>query len=427
MAGNTTLPNYDVLDKVYPGWRNLVADGSINRFMEIEIKGALKTKMFGISGKSNATISSIPGLTTVFNQSKFAQFTLAMAEAFGHRLVKGTSGYFGTMVPTVSVPENGRFGLGVYRDTLYNESLGMFANLNLSSFDDGVKVCGSWGVESYSYESGVTYVPGNGQKVLKNGEILRILPGSSLHGDIIDRINGLIDKHNLRLVYDVPMVISCGNLANESAHKMHQNGPMHSLCLPGLKPVVFWFDGLASNVGTVSTFNNTIMLTVYVEDNGTDSIFGFRFQKNTGCYAQLMQDDRYVASGKRVSNANFHARGAHLEAVFGPTITVKGTKYSLASVSDGIGSGPKITDVGGTYSMSSAGFIPLLGIPGKMNYLFMGDVSESIETSYLVDGKEVYVASTVVDCTEYLLKYDYSWYENYYLTGFDVYTASVSE
>lgn len=420
VTGTTNLPDYEVLDKVYDGWRNLVADGSVNRFMEIKITGALNTKMFGISGRANATIASIPGLSPLFSGSKYSDFTMAMAEARGHRLALGSDGFFGTMVPTVTVPENNRFGTGVYKDSLYTSSLGMFENLNLSVFDSDVTNVGTWAPGVYAWEGNLSYIP-RATKNLSSGDILKISPGSALHGDILSRCAELIDKHNLRIAYKAPMLLAAGNLGHEN-YGMDKNGPMHSLCLPGLKPVVFWFDGTESNVGTVDTFNNTVMLQLYVEDNGTNTIYGFRFQSKTGAHAVLMNDNRYIGIDERVSGQGWHSNGADLAAVFGPEFTWAGVKYSLASVQDGKGKSPTITSVGGSYYQNSTGFIPLLGIPGKMDYLFMGTVTDAGEESYLVDGKEVYVAKITVDCKEFLVEYDYSWYEMYYKTGFGVYT-----
>lgn len=426
-----TLPNVNVLDKVYPGWRSLVADGTINKFMSVKLTGALTTELFGISHAAGSDVSVIPGLSQIMLGSPYPNFAIAMADVNSHRLQIGDKGWFGTMTPTIiKRGDTSRFNEydSYNEDEVWANSYNAFGDIDFVGNTEKIKI-GSWLQGLYSYESswGKTYPEGTDRKeYTTSAECWKYETGGAIHSILYGRAASFLSKYGYVVDPKLPIFVGFGNLLHTSFLPQGV-GAFQDLCLPGRKIIKLQVPATEINVGTIETFNNTVFIAVSVHDSGSPSVLHFYTSDNgTKSWVSLAHDNRYVPGTSRIIGQGIWSDPINLVAAYGTSVDVDGTKITCASVNDGLGTnGPMITDATGSWNKKSINFTPLLGIPGNMNYHFFGKVTES-EKQVVVNDKQITYSTINVEVAEFVMKYNFSWYENYYKTGFDVYTPRSS-
>lgn len=425
-----TLPNVKVLDKVYPGWRNLVANNTINKFVSVKLKGALTTELFGISHAAGSDAAVIPGLSTIMLGSPYPNFAMAMADCNAHRVQVSDNGWFGTLVPTIK----NRGSTDRYMtynearvDPVFAKHINMFSDIDLRNNVDKIKF-GTWSQGAYNYQPNYTKTyPADTDLTAfqSSAEVWRYASGSETYNKLYGRAVALLLNYGYEVDNLLPIFVTFGNLQNVS-YLPQSHGCFQDLCLPGRKIVKIQVQASEINVGARGVFDNTLVVAVSIKDSGSKSVLNFYTASGGKAYSTLAHDNRYIIGANRVTNVGIWSNAQNLTRAYGPSVMVDGSSVTTSAVNDGYSdTGPMIDDSNGSWSKKSLNFTPLLGIPGNMNYHFFGKVSE-VESQVVVDDKQVTYSVIDVEVSEFVMRYDFSWYENYYKTGFDVYSPRAS-
>lgn len=424
-----TLPHVNVLDKVYPGWRDLVANSTIKKFMSVKLTGALTTELFGISHNAGSEAAVVPGLSNIMLASPYPNFAMAMADCNAHRLQIGDQGWFGTMVPTI----RNRGSMDRYdtydwykKDTVFQGMINAWSDIDFVSNTDKVKF-GSWSQGNYEYQPSYTrtYAAGTDlSQYQSTAEVWRYAPGSETYDKIYGPAVRLLSNYGYEVDSLLPIFVCFGNLQHTNYLPQSHNC-FQDLCLPGRKIIKIQVPATVANVKTIDTFNNTVVIAVSVKDSGSQNVLQFYTANGIG-YATLTRDHRYQPGSERTQYKGIWSFAENIVRAYGPQVLVDGVQVNSSAVNDGLGvTGPMLTDANGSWTKKSVNFTPLLGIPGNMHYHFFGKVTET-EEQVVVDDKQVTFSKTNIEVDEFLLRYNFSWYENYYKTGFDVYTPRAS-
>lgn len=437
---NTTLPNAKVLDKVYPGWRDLVANGAVNRFANFNISGAMQTSVFGVSSSLGSKVSATPGLQDLILASPYPNFAASMALSEEHYVEESLDGCFGTVrraEVTRSKPRTTNLepiNFGVVADIaampfvkrLGWEHLG-YRNSE-SGFPTSITAQANADWESLKSESNATYV-------------MRAQPGTQAHSTILGLLSPTFTKLGWRIDTSLPLLAFGGNWNGQAAGNASHSGQMLTqynrqslgvtgMDLPGRKAVRFF---VPQNDTTGYYGSYTKCYVFYIVDDGSNftPFFMRNLYKYNGCDSWLYYgyDGRYYNSTERTMSGPWASSApALLKAIYGDTVVVNNITYNTISLNDGFStSGPAIfNSVNGSESKFRVNFTPLLGIPGALNYTYLGKVVSNGSTTYVVDDIEVELVEYSVEARMLLARLNYAWYELYFKTGFDVYTPRAS-
>lgn len=438
----TTLPNAATLDKVYPSWRKLVTDGTISRFIQADVVGALQTSIFGLSSPYGSDVSATAGLQGIILESPYPNFATSMALSQGHFVQVGSDGCFGT-IRRADMKQTREFDTSLRPYHL--NAVGQLKALPVHRGAGWVHQ-GKWSLDgtkiSDPIADGVAFSTLNSAYA---SHLFTAAPGTEAHNVVLGLLAPAIQKLGYKIDRTLPVILTHENYNGQAASNATHSGDMLTqynrstavvntgFVLPGRKVLRVYTPETGATMAGVDTFNTnyTRCFNIYIEDNGskwTPVFFNnLKLYQGADAWIYYGYDGRYIEPSKRVDTWEFSAP-ALLRKLFSDQIIIDGIKYSLVSVNDGYrNTGPMITDkVAGSQKGMYINFTPLLGIPGALNYSFVGKVELGTSVTYLVDDVEVVLDKYLVDASFFIARLNYDWYELYYKTGFDVYTPKAS-
>lgn len=430
----TTLPNASTLSKVYPGWQKLVHDGSISRFITAKVTGSLTTEIFGVSSRFGSAVVATPGLQDLILASPYPNFATSMALSSEHYVEANKDGCFGT----------------IRRADLQRASNPMkqIVAMNIDGYSgfETTPLLKSDGWVHHGYWSNGSFEPLAADKqetwdTIRNESyakfVLSAPVDSAAHSRVVGTMNPTLSKLGFDVDNSLPLLCVGDNYNFQAAGNSGMEIPgsysaadraticnaASGLDLPGRK-IVWIFVINSATTGYYGSY--TWAYGIYVKDDGRLDVPCFmrnREQKTNAVYWNGI-DGRYQTAIERTGTQHSSSHPSILRVLFGDTIKIDGYSYATAVINDGWAkSGPMISDrVNGTDKVRRINFTPLLGIPGSLEYSFVGDVTLIGDKVYLVDDVEVTVSEYSVDSSIFVASLDFNWYELYYKTGFDVYT-----
>lgn len=437
----TTLPNAATLDKVYPGWRDLVTKGTVSKFINAKVSGSLTTQIFGLSSKFGSAVSATPGLQQVILDSPYPNFATSMALSNEHYVEASADGCFGTLRRAQLVkPQPIMIGLESYTIDGYD-------SLNATNIliSEGWKHNGYWSNGTWSDVPSANAEKWDKMRSESYAKFVLTAPANSqAYATRVGTLAPALRKLGYAIDNDLPILCVGGNFNGQAADNANHDrsgmltqygrttaSAQQGFDLPGRK-LVWVFVKNNSTTGYYGSY--TYALGIYVKDDGSKWVPCFyrnlRNYKGGNVWLHHGYDGRYYTTIERKSMTGpwNSSNGVALSRIFGSSITLDGQEYITGTINDGWEqNGPIITDrVLGSDKTRLINFTPLLGIPGAINYSFLGSVVAGDEVEYLVDGVEVTYTEFAIDSRVFLANLDFGWYELYYKTGFDVYTPRSS-
>lgn len=311
---NTTLPNAKVLDKVYPGWRDLVANGALSRFANFSITGAMQTSVFGVSSNFGSKVSATPGLQDLILASPYPNFAASMALSEKHYVKEAIDGCFGTI-------RRAELNRSKPRTTnLEPINFGVVSDIAAMPF---VKTLGWEHLGYRDTESGfpqvITPQSNENWEALKSESyanyIMRANPGTSAHSTILGLLSPTFTKLGWRIDTSLPLLAFGGNWNGQAAGNANHNGDILSqynrqslgvtgMDLPGRKAVRF-FTPQNDTTGYYGSYTKCYVF--YVVDDGSNytPFFMNNLRRYKGCDSWLYYgyDGRYYNSVERTMSA----------------------------------------------------------------------------------------------------------------------------
>lgn len=438
----TTLPNAKTLDKVYPSWRKLVSDGSVSKFIQADVVGAMQTSVFGLSSPFGSDVSATAGLQEIILESPYPNFATSMALSEEHFVQIGSDGCFGT-IRRSDMKQTHEFDT-----SLRPYHLNAVSQLKALPVHRGAGWVhrGKWSLAgAKTAEPIADDVAFSTLNASYANNLFTAAPGTDAHSAVLGLLVPAIQKLGYKVDRTLPVILTHDNYNGQAAGNANHSGEMLTqysrstavvntgFALPGRKVLRVYTPETGATLGGVDTYNTnyTRCFNIYIDDNGSPwtPVFFNNLHKYQGADAWIYygNDGRYIEPSKRTLSWEF-STPALLRHLFGDQISIDGVKYNLISTNDGYQTtGPMITDkVMGSQKGLYINFTPLLGIPGALNYSFVGKVELGTSATYLVDGVEVTLDTYSIDASFFLARLNYDWYELYYKTGFDVYTPKTS-